>query len=71
MLNGQEYDTEHMHWFIRACCLVCILQVVFVNSLNSYFVQDGAKSLLVYKVEKYYDNLENNDYIDILEMGKV
>ena len=69
MLNGQEYATKHMRWFITSCCLVCILQVVFVNGLNSYIVKDDTKSLLVYKVEKYYDNLEHNHYL--LEKMKV
>ena len=35
------------------------------------FVQDDAKSLLVYLVEKYYDKLKHIQYVDIFEKMKI
>mgnify|MGYP006962886471 CR=1 FL=1 len=55
-------DREHMCWFIRAC-LIYVLQVDFV--------QDDAKSLLVYIIEKYYDKLKHIQYVDIFEKMKI
>ena len=35
------------------------------------FVQDDAKSLLVYIIEKYYDKLKHIQYVDIFEKMKI
>ena len=45
--------------------------MIFVNSLNLGLVQDDAKTLLVYVVEKYYDKLKHIHYVEIFEKMKI